>query len=85
MFSFDEDMVPEKETGNLNEGSAMLDLFCDIHSDGSFILHLFLFSFKFKNVEVQVVRINLVQVFISNFWFVVHFTIFCALFKHTLI
>ncbi|EFO25950.2 hypothetical protein LOAG_02530 [Loa loa] len=35
LFSFDEDMVPEKETGNLSEGSAMFDLFYDIQSDDS--------------------------------------------------
>ncbi|KAL3982540.1 hypothetical protein ACH3XW_47575 [Acanthocheilonema viteae] len=35
LFSFDEDMVPEKETGNLNERSAMLDLFYDVHSNDS--------------------------------------------------
>ncbi|CAG9535240.1 unnamed protein product [Cercopithifilaria johnstoni] len=35
LFSFDEDIVPEKETGNLNEGSAMLDLFYDVHSSDS--------------------------------------------------
>ncbi|KAM3725640.1 LIN1-like protein [Dirofilaria immitis] len=33
LFSFDEDMVPEKETVNLNERSAALDLFYDIQSD----------------------------------------------------
>ncbi|VDK72125.1 unnamed protein product [Onchocerca ochengi] len=35
LFSFDEDMMPEKETGNLNEQSAVLDLFCDMQSDDS--------------------------------------------------
>ncbi|OZC10309.1 hypothetical protein X798_02616 [Onchocerca flexuosa] len=33
LFSFDEDVVPEKETGNSNEQSAVFDLFCDIQSD----------------------------------------------------
>uniref|UniRef100_A0AAF5PHV6 Uncharacterized protein n=1 Tax=Wuchereria bancrofti TaxID=6293 RepID=A0AAF5PHV6_WUCBA len=35
LFSFDEDMVPEKEAGSLNESSSALDLFCDIQSDDS--------------------------------------------------
>lgn len=48
LFSFDEDLVPEKETGNLNEGSAVLDVFYDVHSNGLFIRHLTIFSFKFR-------------------------------------
>lgn len=36
LFSFDEDMVPEKETGNLNEGSAMSGLFYTDQPNGSF-------------------------------------------------
>ncbi|VDN81885.1 unnamed protein product [Brugia pahangi] len=35
LFSFDEDMLPEKEADSLNEGSSALDLFCDIQSDDS--------------------------------------------------
>uniref|UniRef100_A0A915PQ32 Uncharacterized protein n=1 Tax=Setaria digitata TaxID=48799 RepID=A0A915PQ32_9BILA len=35
LFSFDEDVMPEKETGNLNEGSAKFDLVLDMQSDDS--------------------------------------------------
>uniref|UniRef100_A0A0R3S2R1 Uncharacterized protein n=1 Tax=Elaeophora elaphi TaxID=1147741 RepID=A0A0R3S2R1_9BILA len=35
LFPFDEDIMPEKETGNLNEESAVVDLFYDVHSSDS--------------------------------------------------
>ncbi|VDM10535.1 unnamed protein product [Wuchereria bancrofti] len=57
LFSFDEDMVPEKEAGSLNESSSALDLFCDIQSDGSFVplyIYIYIYICIFKILHAKV-------------------------------